>query len=162
MRFSGHDFSGAAFFGKACSLDPLRLIDPDVAAVVGQPPFTGAYVYGNGWIPVSQDVLHIPPSCMFQISAGVGSGAFFFLNGPTFGGKMTLGVSGEALCLVGISGTIGMTGSVQPQNAGSPADKLAFHGAGRFKAEIGPCPFCWTWSKTVGLDYRNRHWYMNF
>ncbi len=38
VKFSGYDFSGAIFFGRTCTLDPLTLIDPDVASVLGNPP----------------------------------------------------------------------------------------------------------------------------
>src|SRR5262245_29844880 len=100
VKFDGYDFSGAIFFGRTCSLDPIKLIDPQVADVLGKPPFTGAYCYAQGWLPVSELVLGIPPSCIFEISAGVGAGAFFFAEGPTYGGKIFLGVSGQLLCLV--------------------------------------------------------------
>ena len=45
VKFSGYDFSGAIFFGRTCSLDPLLLIDPDVAKVLGNPPFTLSLIH---------------------------------------------------------------------------------------------------------------------
>ena len=154
VKFNSYDFSGAIFFGRTCTLDPLKLIDPDVADVLGEPPFTGAYCYAQGWIPVSEAVLGIPASCFFRISAGIGAGAFYFLEGPTYGGKMFLGVEGEALCVVTISGEIMMIGVKH-------GDDLQFKGRGSFEADIGPCPFCFTWSKSVELQYKNKQWHID-
>jgi hypothetical protein len=151
VRFDGYDFSGAIFFGRTCSLDPLLLIDPDVAGVLGNPPFTGAYVYAQGWLPISELVLGIPASCLFEISAGVGAGAFYFAEGPTYGGKMFLGVSGELLCIVSIEGDITLIGVKH-------GDDLRFKGHGHFEAEVGPCPFCISVSKDVGVSYINKKW----
>jgi hypothetical protein len=153
VKFNGYDFSGAVFFGRTCSLDPLVLIDPDVAKVLGDPPFTGAYCYAQGWLPVSELVLGIPASCLFEISAGVGAGAFYFAEGPTYGGKMFLGVSGELLCIVSIEGDITMIGVKH-------GDDLRFAGHGHFEADIGPCPFCISISKDVGLNYINKSWHI--
>jgi hypothetical protein len=154
IKFNGYDFSGGIFFGRTCSLDPIRLLDPDVADMLGAPPFTGAYCYGQGWIPVSEAVLGIPASCLFEISAGVGAGAFYFAEGPTYGGKMFLGVQGEVLCLVSIEGDITMIGVKR-------GDDLQFKGTGHFEADIGPCPFCIKFSKSVSLQYLNHSWHID-
>lgn len=151
VKFNGYDFSGAIFFGRTCTLDPITLIDPDVAEVLGNPPFTGAYVYAQGWLPVSELVLGIPASCLFQISAGIGAGAFYFVEGPTYGGKMYLGVSGDLLCIVSIMGEITMIGV-------KSGDDLRFKGKGHFEAEIGPCPFCISISKDVSISFINKKW----
>jgi len=151
VRFNGFDFSGAIFFGRTCSLDPLILIDPEVAKVVGNPPFTGAYCYAQGWLPVSQLVLGIPASCIFEISAGVGAGAFYFAEGPTYGGKMFLGVSGSLLCIVSIEGDITMIGVKHGAD-------MNFDGHGHFEASLGPCPFCISISKDVDVSYVNNSW----
>ena len=154
IKFDGYDFSGGIYFGRTCSLDPIKLIDPDVADMLGAPPFTGIYCYGQGWIPVSEAVLGIPASCLFEISAGVGAGAFYFEEGPTYGGKMFLGVSGEALCIVSIEGDITLIGVKH-------GDDLSFKGIGHFEADIGPCPFCISFSKTVTLQYKNHSWHLD-
>ena len=151
VRFNGFDFSGAAFFGKTCTLDPLKLIDPDVASVLGNPPFTGGYVYAQGWIPVSQLLTGIPATCLFEISAGVGAGAFYFEQGPTFGGKMFLGVSGSLLCIVSIEGDVTLIGV-------DKGGKVNFFGDAHFEASFGPCPFCISVSKSVSMAYVNNSW----
>jgi hypothetical protein len=146
VKFNGYDFSGAAFFGRTCSLDPLKLIDPDVASVLGNPPFTGGYVYAQGWLPVSELVTGIPASCLFDISAGVGAGAFFFAEGPTFGGKMFLGVSGQLLCIVSIEGDVTLIGV-------DHGGQVTLKGHGHFEADLGPCPFCISLSKDVSITF---------
>lgn len=148
---SDYEASGGIFFGRTCSIEPLRIVDPDAATVLGQPPFTGAYVYGEVWIPVSEVLLGIPASCMFRISAGVGAGAFFFVEGPTFGGKMLLGVSGEALCVVSIRGEVAMVGVM---SGGS----LRFTGRGTLTGKAGYCPFCLKFRKTARITYQNGSW----
>ena len=155
IKFSSYDFSGGIFFGRTCTLDPIKLLDPNVASMLGSPPFTGAYCYGQGWIPVSEVVLDIPASCMFDISAGVGAGSFFFLESMTFGGKMFLGISGEALCLVSIEGDVTMIGVKHGTD-------LEFKGTGHFEADVGPCPFCFKFSKSVGIQFKNLSWHIDY
>jgi hypothetical protein len=98
-------------------------------------------------------VLGIPASCLFEISAGVGAGAFFFAEGPTYGGKMFLGVSGSLLCIVSIEGDVTMIGVKH-------GDDLRFAGHGHFEADIGPCPFCISIGKDIDLSYVNKSWHI--
>lgn len=153
--FSNYEMAAGIFFGRTCTIDPLVFVDPDVGEVV-EPgtTFTGAYVYGEVWLPISELVLGVPASCMFRIDAGVGAGAFYFVEGPTFGGKMLLGVSGEALCLVSIRGEIKMT-------LASQAGQLRGSGKGTFKAKVGACPFCVKFKKSVKVKYDNGNWGIN-
>jgi hypothetical protein len=148
---SSYEASGGIFFGRTCSLAPLEMVDPDVAEVLGTPPFTGAYVYGEVWLPISETLLGIPATCFFRISAGVGAGAFYFVEGPTFGGKMLLGASGEALCLVSIKGTVTMVG-VMKNGA------LAFSGKGKLQGKAGACPFCIKFGKSAKVKYEGGSW----
>lgn len=156
---SSYEATGGIFFGKSCSLAPLEMVDPDVAALVGPAPFTGAYVYGEVWIPLSETLLGIPSSCLFRISAGVGAGAFYFISGPsntpTYGGKMLLGVSGEALCVVSIKGTVSMIGVM---SNGS----LRFSGKGTLTGKAGACPFCVKFSESARMTYQNGSWDVDF
>jgi ABC-type transporter Mla subunit MlaD len=151
MVFSKYELAGGIFFGRTCTLDPLLLIDKDVAELLGTPPFTGAYVYGEVWLPISEMVLGIPASCMFNISAGVGAGAFYFVEGPTWGGQMLLGVSGEALCVVSIKGTVKMIGVMA-------GDSLRFSGRGTLTGKAGACPFCIKFSKSAKMSYQDGDW----
>jgi hypothetical protein len=155
IKIQSYDLSGGIFFGRTCTLDPIALIDPDVASVLGTPPFTGGYLYGEGWIPISEAVLGIPASCLFNISAGIGAGAFFFLEGPTYGGVMKAGVLGEALCIVTIRGEVKMIGVKN-------GDNLRFNGKGWLSGSVGWCPFCIKFGKTVGITYENGSWDVDY
>lgn len=154
VAINKYEGMGGIFFGKTCSLDPF-FWDKDVQSLLGTPPFTGAYAYVEVWIPVSEALLGIPATCLFEISAGVGAGAGFFLEGPTFVGKMFLGVHGSLLCILSVGGEIKLLGIKN-------ADGLRLKGSGKLSAELGWCPFCVSVSKTVGLEYKNGSWDVDF
>ncbi len=154
VAINKYEGMGGIFFGRTCTLDPF-FWDKDVQSILGTPPFTGAYAYVEVWIPVSEALLGIPATCFFQISAGVGAGAGYFLEGPTYVGKMLLGASGEVLCIVSVSGEIKLVGVKN-------ADGLRLKGSGKLRGEIGWCPFCVSFSKSVGLEYRNNSWKVDF
>lgn len=151
MKLSGYGVTGAVFFGRTCTLAPLELVDPDLAALLGSAPFTGGYLYGEAHLPISESLLGIPASCMFQISADLGVGAFFFAEGPVLGGKMTAGISGEALCLVSIGGRVEMTGLVDD-------GKMKYSGTGTVSGKAGACPFCLRFRKSIGITYGDGDW----
>ncbi|BCX49495.1 hypothetical protein HAHE_34030 [Haloferula helveola] len=151
MSINSYEAAGAFFIGRTCSIEPLLLIDADVAEIIGDPPFTGGYVYGEVWIPISEVVLGIPASCFFNISAGVGAGAFYFVEGPTFGGKMLLGVSGEALCVVSIKGEVRLVGVMQ-------GGSLRMRGKGTLTGKAGWCPFCLKFKKSATVTYQSGSW----
>jgi hypothetical protein len=144
---------GGIFFGRTCTLEPLKW-DAEIQKVVGQPPFTGAYSYVEVWIPVSEALLGIPATCMFQVSAGMGMGVGFFVEGPTFLGKTMLGVSGDFLCIASIYGDIRLAGKGSPKG-------ITMLGSGRFEVELC-CLVCISASKTVEVKYQNGSWDIDF
>lgn len=142
-EFGSYEVEGGVFFGKACSLDPFSW-DPDVQAVLGDPPFTGVYVYGEGWMPIYDY------GCLFRIKAGVGAGVFAFVDGPV-GGKIFLGADGEALCAVNVAGEVTLVGL-------KDGDDMRMTGKGTISGRAGSCPFCVKFSKTVTIGYDNGSW----
>lgn len=151
-RFSGYEVAAGIFFGRTCTLEPLLFVDPDIGEVVDAgTTFTGVYVYGEVWLPISELVLGVPASCLFRIDAGVGAGAFYFVEGATYGGKIFLGISGEALCLVSIRGDVKMI-------LASQAGTMRGSGTGKFSAKVGWCPFCIKFRKSVKIKYDNGGW----
>ena len=153
--FSTYEVAAAIFFGRTCTLEPLLFVDPDIGDVVSaDTTFTGAYVYGEVWLPISELVLGVPASCLFRIDAGIGAGAFYFVEGATYGGKMFLGVSGEALCLVSIRGDVKMI-------VASQAGNIRGSGTGKFSAKVGWCPFCVKFKKSVKIKFDNGSWGIN-
>ena len=153
VALNSYEGMGGLYFGRTCTLDPFSW-DPLVQKVIGQPPFTGAYTYVEVWIPVSEALLGIPATCMFQVSAGMGMGAGFFVEGPTFIGRAKLGVSGDFLCVASIYGDIQLAGK------GSPSG-VNMIGSGTFEVEI--CVLlCVSASKTVEISYANNSWDIDF
>ncbi|MGC9452053.1 MAG: hypothetical protein ACP5I4_11470 [Oceanipulchritudo sp.] len=153
LAFNSYEAYGGVYFGRTCSIDPLLMVDPDVAALLGDPDptFTGIYMYGECHIPVSEAALGIPATCMFRITAGVGAGAFYFVEGNTLGGKIYAAASGEALCLVSIKGEVTMIGLMQ-------AGELSFQGKGKLSGKVGACPFCIKFGKTASVKFKGGSW----
>jgi hypothetical protein len=155
VKVSEYEGFGGVFFGRTCSLEPLRKVDPDVADILGQPPFTGAYVYGEVWVPISEVAFGVPATCMFRVSAGVGAGVFYFAEGPVYGGRLKLGVTGEALCAVTIAGDIDLLGALTPQG-------MKFRGVGTISGAAGECPLCLSFSDSLTLTYEGGVWDAKF
>jgi predicted nucleic acid-binding Zn-ribbon protein len=130
LRFGEYDVAGGVFLGKSCDLDPLKMIDPLVAEVVPTSTITGIYAYGEATFPI-----YGTGTCFFNISAKAGAGVFYFQEGPTYGGRMTLGVYGEALCAVEVGAEISLAGS-------KSGDSYNFAGHGRVYGQAGKCPLC--------------------
>ena len=162
LQLGDWGMAGGVFFGRSCSLDPIALIDPAVADVLGNPPFTGAYLYGEARAPLNE-VLGIPSTCMLTLTYGAGLGLFYFDEGPTFGGKWAGEISGEALCIFSISGRMELAGAKEglpdSLDAGSLMSSLEnnpmrFAGRGTLKGKVGACPFCAKFKKTARVKFK--------
>ena len=149
LAFDAYELAGGVFFGRTCTIDPLLIVDPDVGNVLGSPPFTGIYAYGEAQIPI------VNASCLFSISAKAGVGVFWFEEGNTFGGKMLVGASGRALCAVEIGGEVVLIGSKSGNN-------YSFFGKGTIYGEVGICPLCTSFNESVSLTYKNNKWSYDF
>ncbi|HKX62904.1 MAG TPA: hypothetical protein VJS65_13685, partial [Verrucomicrobiae bacterium] len=160
MRVNQYDVFGGIYFGRACTLDPIRLWDKDAASLLGADSFTGIYAYGEGWVPVNE-LIGIPASCMFNICAGLGMGAGVFLEGPTFVAKMKAGVSGEALCLISIKGELTGTASLEGLDL-NVLDGLSVKAKGTVGGKFGPCPFCLEVEQSVALTFKQGKWKFDF
>ncbi len=143
MKFSSFRIGGGLFVGHSNTLEPLRMVDPDVAAVINPGPITGIYIYGEVYLPI------VDLSCLFRVSAGLGFGAFYFTQGPTYGGKIKAAVDGEALCVVSVSGEVVLVGA--------KSDIIRFRGRGRISGKLGWCPFCVKFKKQVEFTYDKRN-----
>ena len=149
LAFDSYELAGGVFFGRTCTIDPLLIVDGDVENVLGSPPFTGVYAYGEAQIPI------VNASCLFSISAKAGVGVFWFEEGNTFGGKMLVGASGRALCAVEIGGEVVLIGSKSGNN-------YSFFGKGTIFGEVGICPLCASFKESVSLTYKNNKWSYDF
>ena len=130
LEFGSFGLDGGIFFGRSCDLDPLIMIDPLVAEILPGPTFTGIYAYGAATMPIFGT-----GTCFFNISAKAGAGVFYGAEGPTYGGRLSLGVFGDALCAVHVEGTIDLVGA-------KTGSTYSFAGQGRVFGQAGPCPLC--------------------
>lgn len=140
LRFGEFDVAGGVFFGHSCDLEPLKLIDPLASEVVTTTTITGIYAYGEGKFPI------FGGTCFFNISAKAGAGVFYFQEGPTYGGRMTLGVYGEGLCAVEIGAEVSLAGA-------KSGNTYNFAGNGRVFGQAGKCPLCIKASFQVDFKY---------
>lgn len=145
VRLSGSGLEGGMFIGRSCTMDPINLINPQLGSILGEGGFAGGYVFGAGRIPI------VDFGCLFNVSAGVGLGAFYSVPGPTWGGLAQLSASGEALCLINVRGSVDLIGVKR-------GDDFRFSGQGRITGKAGLCPFCKRFRKTVGFTYQNGDW----
>lgn len=134
------------FFGRTCSKEPLKLVDKDVASILGDPPFTGGYVYGEMSYPLNE-ILGIPSTCFLSLTGTVGAGIWLFVEGPEFGGKMYLKIVGEVICIAEIGGEITLLG-------GKSGNDFVLKGKGRLWVEV--CfLFCFEGEAGVRVKCRN-------
>src|ERR1019366_9454546 len=100
------DFNAGIFAGKACSLDPLRFVDPEVqdVLIVNATEFTGVYLQFGAALSLS-DILFGTSSCFLDVGAQV-SGALYYQGGPRFGsigGRQKVGVNVDLICIISAS-----------------------------------------------------------
>ncbi len=149
VQFQKYKLAGALLLGRTCTLAPLEMVDPDVASIVGQAPFTGGYAYAEGWFPIYN------AGCAFNVSIGAGVGCFYFVEGPTWGGRLFGGVSGEALCLLQIGGSLNLVGV-------KAGDDFRFKGTGHIFGSVGPCDACVSFDKVIKATYLNGQWDIDY
>ncbi len=136
------EIAGGVFFGRACDMTPLvtavvsvspYLLDAvNPVEIFGQPPFTGAFVYGEGMFPV------FSLGCLLEVRLIAGAGGWYFKEGPKFGGIIKAGVSGTVICVLSASGDITLIGSKQGLGLSSP---MAFVGMAHVEGCFGIWPF---------------------
>jgi hypothetical protein len=142
MKLDAYEVGGGLFFGTTCSIAPLAMVDPEFAGSIGTPPFSGAYVYGMGRFPI------INAGCALRVSIGIGAGFFYFTEGHVLGARFTGEVSGEAICLVNVSGKLDILARYSFESKSKYAE-----GQLRLKGKAGKCPFCVKFGKTFKMAY---------
>lgn len=175
------DIEAAVLLGRCCNFPQvLARVDehvsdlinhPDLAATVNLTnppnPVYGIYAFGYGTISVNA-LIGIPPSCMLNLKAGTGMGAFAFTTRDAnnnydgiIGLRTDLGISGEVLCIADIGARISLVGGAPFQDASDITEILSSfsgdifgHGAAVFEVEIGVDPFSVNLSKTLEIDFR--------
>ncbi len=125
--FNQVSMRGGIFLGRTCSgVEILEAIDPEVGGLFTQQVITGIYSFGEAAIPI------VDYSCLLRVGATAGAGFWYFVEGPSYGGKLTAGVYGEGLCLVSVRGKLVLIG-------GKEAGGYFFRGTGWVAGGIGFC-----------------------
>jgi hypothetical protein len=153
------DFDVGIFVGKACSLDPLRFIDPEVqdVLIVAATDFAGVYLQFGGGLSLSE-ILFGTSSCFLDVSARV-SNAMYYQGGAalgSIGGRTKTTIEADLICIISASAewAVGM----RLDSAG----ELIIRGQARLCGKLGYCPFCLKACKSItvtgilndgGIDY---------
>jgi hypothetical protein len=153
------DFQAGIFVGKACSLDPLRFIDPEVqdVLIVNAVDFAGLYLQFGGGLSLSE-IIFGTSSCFLDVSANI-STALYYQGGPAYGsigGRQKIGVEVDLICVISASADWAV--AMRLDSVG----KLTVQGQARLCGKLGCCPFCIKACKTLvvtgvvtegGIDY---------
>ena len=153
------DMKAGFFAGHACSLDPLKWVDPDVDKVLQNNPsdFTGVYVQYGGGMSLS-DLLGISAGCVLDADASITT-AYYWQGGASLGiigGRQAMDVKLSLLCV--LSGELSTAEFLAVDTSGS----ITVGGSADVCGSIGPCPFCISGCKGVtikgtvsthGVDY---------
>jgi hypothetical protein len=155
------DVEAGIFAGHACSLDPLKWVDPNVGKVLGDPSsFTGLYIQYGGSLSLSE-ILFGTSTCLLDVEAGI-STSVYYQDGPRsgkIGFSQTDSVEVSLLCV--LSGHVDWT--LAASAAKTPSGyELDLIGSADLCGKIGYCPFCVEGCKTLtvkgvvkdgGIDY---------
>lgn len=153
------DFTAGIFAGQACSLDPLRFVDPEVEGVliVNPSEFAGIYLAFGGGLSLSE-ILFGTSSCFLDISAQANY-ALYYQGGPrlgSIGGRQKFRVDVDLICI--ISASAEWATAMRLDSIG----QLTLQGQARLCGKIGACPFCLKACKSLtvtgilndgGIDY---------
>lgn len=127
------------FAGKSCSMDPLKMVDPDMNLVLSGDPlaFRGIYVQYGGRFPLTQ-LVGIPASCLLRLDGWVNNAIYYDWSVPPvgrFGGRQKVGLDAELLCVLGGSVNWTLFASISGR-------ELVLGGGAEVCGKIGVCPFC--------------------
>jgi hypothetical protein len=156
------DVQAGVFVGKACSLDPLKLVDPQAGDVLGgnAQEFAGIYVEFGAGLSLSE-ILFGESDCFIDIEV-TEVNAVYYDGGPStqkIGMRQQVSADLSLLCLLSGSATFTMFGNLTHSASGYELD---IGGSAQICGSIGPCPFCISGCKGItvtgvvnsgGIDY---------
>jgi hypothetical protein len=162
------DVAAGLFLGQTCDLGVVANADPDIGGLLPQVlpgyslPVKGAMIYAEGGMSL-MPLIGIPPSCVLDVRVSGGQGFFGFAGSSTVNGdgsipvvagiKQKLGVSGEVLCLVDVSGELVavLAASGLVKDGGLSFQGLNGTARATVRGEVGVSPFSWDFEKSLGL-----------
>lgn len=142
------DFNVGIFAGHACSIEPLKFIDPEAAEVLIEniTEFTGVYLQFGARVSLS-DILFGTSSCLLDVTVSVND-ALYYQGGPRFGiigGREKMGISADLICIISAEGSYASGYRLDTEG------KLTLAGKVRLCGKIGACPFCLKACGSVGI-----------
>ncbi len=142
------DFNVGIFAGHACSIDPLKFIDPEAAEVLIEniTDFTGVYLQFGARVSLS-DILFGSSSCLLDVTVSANN-ALYYQGGPRFGiigGRQKMGVSADLICIISAEGSYATGYRLDTEG------KLTLAGKVRLCVKVGACPFCVKACGSVGI-----------
>jgi hypothetical protein len=163
------DLQAGVFVGQACSLAPLKLVDPECGQVLGDKSaeFSGIYVAYGGGLSLSE-ILFRTSTCMLDIGVTLSTAVFYEGGAQTHrvGMRQKMAMEVSLLCL--ISGHVDWASfsslkvkeTIPP--VVPPLFELVMGGSAKVCGEVGICPFCLEGCKSItikgvvnngGIDY---------
>jgi hypothetical protein len=111
------------------AVSPFLLTDVNPYSIFGEPPYTGAFVYGEGRFPIWSY------GCIFEVRVTVGGGGWYFKEGPKWGGIIKAGIGGTVICVLSADGTMTLIAANNGQG-------MTYTGLAHVEGCFGWCPFC--------------------
>ena len=158
-RFNTYEIEGGIFLGTSCSLEPLEILDPEVASLLTIDEMRGVFASFGASFPIYNY------GCVLRIAAEAEIAAWYFAEGPTYGGKLVAGAYGEGLCVVSVKGEVTLIGGREGSN-------YYFNGHAWVAGGIGDCEpedwdtlndayndkWCYACGASVDLTYKQEQW----
>ncbi|MEW6238718.1 MAG: hypothetical protein AB1656_25310 [Candidatus Omnitrophota bacterium] len=159
VKFDAYQMSGGIFLGTCCSLEPLEIIDPEVASLLNTDEMRGVFLSVEGSFPI------LNYGCGLRVAAEGGVAMWYFADGPTYGGKLTAGAYGEAGCVVSVKGSLTLIG-------GKDGSQYYFNGSAWVAGGVGSCEpedwdspgdvlddsWCLACVASFDITYKNGEW----
>ena len=162
-RFNKYTVEGGIFFGTSCTLEPLEILDPQVASLLTIDEMRGVFASVGASFPIYNY------GCTFTIAAEAEVAAWYFADGPTYGGKLVAGAYGEGLCVVAVKGEVTLIG-------GREGSAYYFYGQAWVAGGIGDCEpedwdtlddalsdkWCLSCGASIDLTYIQEEWKVDY
>lgn len=159
VKFEGYTLKGGIFLGISCDLEPLKIIDPKVASLLTITEMRGIFLSVGGSFPI------LNFGCMLRVGVSAEVAFWYFVDGPTYGGKLVAGAYGRAGCVVSVKGQLTLIG-------GRDSSGMIFNGNAWVGGGIGFCDpedwhspadvldddWCASCVAVIDLIYKNKRW----
>ncbi len=162
-QFDKYSVEGGIFLGTSCTLEPLEILDPEVASLLTIDEMRGVFASVGASFPIYNY------GCVFTIAAEAEVAAWYFADGPTYGGKLVAGAYGEGLCVVSVKGELTLIG-------GREGSAYYFYGQAWVAGGAGDCEpedwdtlndafndkWCYACGTQIDLTFIHEEWEVDY